>query len=189
MDAETRTEIEALEREHEALRRQVAALTRERRAGGRRTPRPLPSLVALLVLALTLACAGRAYAVAQVANVSVIQWSLASLALSAAISLPVINEGVLVIGITTTDGRMGVGQMTIYRGVASTGTPFMVWTGLHSWINPAVTGNLAWGFVGGDADAVYIDADHQVLIRAYGDSLRVVNGANSARAGNVKLIW
>jgi hypothetical protein len=183
MDAITR--IEALERQQAELRSELEALRRQGlppAAGGLRL---LPALVALLVVVLTIVCAGRASAVSQVPNVSYIGWSLAAGAVSSPITIPATNEGVLVTGTTSSVGVRGVGQVTIVR--THLAPFFLQWVGLHSPSNPAITA--------GDADErgiliVYIDLLHKVRIEVASPSeIRVHNTANALRTGNVKLIW
>ena len=117
-----------------------------------------------------------------VPNKSVLHYSLAPGANSAAIR-PVANVPVLVMGVCTSLGVRGVGQVSLLHITGS----FLEWTGLESPFSASITN----GFSGSaGTHIVYIDYSHQVDIQvASPDTIRVHNGSGAVRTGNVTLIW
>ena len=115
-------------------------------------------------------------------NKTVLNYSLAPGANSGAIA-PVANVPVLVMGCCTTFGVRGVGHVSLLRIPNS----FIEWVGLNS----TSSGSITQGFSGAvGTQIVFIDFSSQVDIQVAGpNTIRVHNGAASARTGNVTLIW
>ena len=117
-----------------------------------------------------------------VPNKIVLNYSLAPGANSAAIR-PVANKPVLVMGVCTSLGVRGVGQVTLLHIASS----FLEWTGLESPFSASITNGYS-GTAG--THIVYIDYSHQVDIQvASPDTIRVHNGSGTMRTGNVTLVW
>ena len=93
------------------------------------------------------------------------------------------NKPVLVMGVCTSLGVRGVGQVTLLNIPNS----FIEWTGLESPFSASITN----GFSGtAGTHIVYIDYSHQVDIEvASPDTIRVHNGSGAMRTGNVTLVW
>ena len=113
-------------------------------------------------------------------NAAFFSYSLAPGANSAAIT-PVTNRSVLVMGCCPFSG--GVGQVSLLH-IPST---YIAWVGLESSGSATIT-------QGATATAgthiLWIDLLHHVDIQvASADTIRIGNGATTARAGNVTLIW
>ena len=115
-------------------------------------------------------------------NKTVFNYSLAPSANSVAHTVPA-NVPVLVMGVCTSLGVRGVGQVTLLHIPGF----FIEWTGLES---PSSCG-FTCGYSGtAGAHIVYIDYSHQVDIQvASPDTIRVHNGSGAVRTGNVTLIW
>ena len=186
MDVQTR--LEALERAHHEQEAIIAELRARLDplppafSPAPRWQRATATLLGLAVLALTLFCAQRAYAVVLVPNALTFSFSLASGADSIPITPPA-NQPVLVMGVCTTFSHGGVGQVSLLR----VPTFFLEWTGLHS---PAGA-SIAQGFSGSPGiDIVAIDFNHQVVLEVHNtDSFHVHNGASAVRTGQVLMIW
>jgi len=117
-----------------------------------------------------------------VLNKIVLNYSLAPGANSATIT-PVANRPVLVMGVCTSLGVRGVGQVTLLHIPSS----FLEWTGLESPFGASITNGYS-GTAG--THIVYIDYSHQVDIQvASSDTIRVHNGSGALRTGNVTLVW
>jgi hypothetical protein len=96
---------------------------------------------------------------------------------------PVANRPVLVMGVCTSLGVRGVGQVTLLHIPRS----FIEWTGLESPFGASITSGFS-GTVG--THIVYIDYSHQVDIQiASPDTIRVHNASGAPRTGNVTLVW
>lgn len=95
----------------------------------------------------------------------------------------VANKPVLVMGVCTSLGVRGVGQVSLLHIPSS----FLEWTGLESPFGASITNGFS-GTVG--THIVYIDYSHQVDIQvASPDTIRVHNGSGAVRTGNVTLVW
>jgi hypothetical protein len=95
----------------------------------------------------------------------------------------VANKPVLVMGVCTSSGDRGVGQVTLLHIPGF----FIEWTGLESPSGASITSGYD-GPVG--HHIVYLDYFHQVDIQVAGpDTIRVHNGSSLMRTGNVTLIW
>jgi len=96
---------------------------------------------------------------------------------------PATNRSVLVMGCCTssTSGVVGVGQVNLLH------TPIVGMT----WVAHGMDGfSEGIGISTMEAHITYIDNFHQVDIRVESaDTILVHNGASTARAGNVTLIW
>ena len=118
-------------------------------------------------------------------NAAFITYNLAAFTNSAAIT-PATSKSVLVMGCCTTNASLavpGVGQVSLLH-IPSTA---IVWVGLESPSGAAITSGSS-GTLG--HHIVYIDFGHLVDIQvASADTIRVHNGSNITRAGNVTLIW
>src|SRR5262249_41296669 len=186
MDGQAR--LEALERAHheqEAINAELLARLDHRAPA--RSPAPhwqrgIASLLGLAVLALTLVCAQRAYAAVLVPNALTSSFSLAPGADSIPMTPPS-NQPVLVMGVCTTSGYRGVGQVSLLRVPGS----FLEWTGLNS---PGVA-SIVSGFSGAPGtDIVAISWTHDVVLEVHNpDSFHVHNGSVVAQTGQVLMIW
>jgi hypothetical protein len=119
----------------------------------------------------------------QFPRTSVVSFNLAPGADSAPIALPA-NRPVLVMGVTTTTGYQGVGQVTLLRAPGQ----FIEWTGLDS----PISSGIASGFSPAPGyHIVYIDFNHKVDIQVDSpDTLRVHNASPTyTHTGNLTLIW
>jgi hypothetical protein len=98
---------------------------------------------------------------------------------------PVFGRPVLVMGVNTTIGNRGVGQVALLRsGIAPT---FLEWTGLESPAASAITSGFS-SILG--THIVFLDFAHTVDIEVNTpDSFRIHNSNAAAQAGNVTLIW
>jgi len=115
-------------------------------------------------------------------NKTVFNYSLAPGANSVAHTVPA-NVPVLVMGVCTSLGVRGVGQVTLLHIPSS----FLEWTGLESPFGASITNGYS-GTAG--THIVYIDYSHQVDIQvASSDTIRVHNGSGALRTGNVTLVW
>ena len=147
-----------------------------------RCQRATATLLGLAVLALTLLCAQRAYAVVLVPNALTSRFSLAPGADSAPITPPA-NQPVLVMGACTSLGFRGVGQVSLLRLPGE----FLEWTGLHS-ADPASIAS--GGAAAAGTPIVAIDFSHEVFLQVHNpDSFHVHNGAGNVRTGQVLMIW
>jgi hypothetical protein len=141
-------------------------------------------LMATVVAIITSVVAVNATQAITTPNAAFISYSLATGANSAPIT-PATNKSVLVMGCCTTSPFQGVGQVSLQH------IPSFViqWVGLESVSGtpPAITQgstNVAGGHI------LYIDFSHEVAIQvASADTIRVHNGSNGTRAGNVTLVW
>ena len=99
---------------------------------------------------------------------------------------PALNRPVLVMGCCTTLGFQGVGHVSLVR---ISNNNVLEWVGLES---PSSAGSTITSGVGGSTRAhmVYINYQHEVQIQvASVDTILVHNGATSARAGYLTLVW
>ena len=117
-------------------------------------------------------------------NSARVTYSLAAGANSAAIT-PAAGLPVLVMGVGTTIGFRGVGQVTLFRPTVA--PLFIEWTGLESPAAAAITS----GFSGAAGTHIlWLDFSHQVDIQVNTDStIRVHNGSGAVKEGNLTLIW
>jgi hypothetical protein len=130
----------------------------------------------------TVTSTGVAEPAAPLTNETVFNYSLAPGANSVAHTVPA-NVPVLVMGVCTSLGVRGVGQVTLLHIPGF----FIEWTGLES---PSSCG-FTCGYSGtAGAHIVYIDYSHQVDIQvASPDTIRVHNGSGALRTGKVTLVW
>jgi len=144
--------------------------------------RPAVWTFAVMVALITSAVVAHATQSLSVPNAATVSYNLAAGANSAAIT-PSSSKPVFVMGVCTTAGTRGVGQVTLLRIPAN----FIEWVGLESPAGAAITS----GFSGAaGTHIVYLDFGSQVDIEVNSpDTIRVHNGAAAARAGNVTLIW
>jgi hypothetical protein len=142
----------------------------------------VPLMLAALVSTLTIAVAVQTTQVITTPNAAFISYNLAPGGITGAIT-PVANQAVAVMGVQTTLGYRGVGQVTLLRIPGS----FLEWVGLESPSAAAITS----GFSGTPGThIVYLDFSHQVDIEVNTtDTFRVHNGSTGQRTGNVSLIW
>ncbi len=113
---------------------------------------------------------------------AVVSYNLAGGANSAPIALPP-SRPVLVMGVNTTSGEEGVGQVTLVRRPGE----YIKWIGLET---PGLAAITSGGTGTAGAHIVYIDLDLFVDIQVNDpDTIRVHNGSTGTRTGNVTLIW
>jgi len=145
--------------------------------------RPLVILLATVVAILTSIVVANATQTITTPNAAFISYNLTTGTNSAAIT-PAGTRSVPVMGCCSDQsGDEGVGQVTLVRIPGA----FLQWVGLESTFNASITQGVA--LTAGD-HIVYIDRAHQVDIQlASADTIRVHNGTNGTRAGNVTLIW
>ncbi len=138
-------------------------------------------LVAAVVAIVTCTVVAQTEEVLLTPNKTVLNYSLAPGANSAAM-VPPANVSVLAMGTCTTFGVRGVGHVSLLRIPNS----FIEWVGLDSTSGASIT----QGFCSA-CHMVWIDFIHQVDIQVAnaGNTIRVHNGAGSGRTGNVTLIW
>ena len=118
----------------------------------------------------------------RVSNNIVLNYNLAPGANSAAIT-PVANVPVLVMGVCTSFGVRGVGQVSLLHIPGS----FIEWVGLESPLGASITSGYSPPY---GRHIVWIDYAHQVDIQvASPDTIRVHNGSGAVRTGNVTLVW
>jgi len=146
--------------------------------------RPGVLLIAGVVAVLTFAVVAHAVQTVTVANASLISYNLAP-AGNLVVTVPVVDQPVLVMGCTTTVGTRGVGHVSLLR--VSAAPTFLEWVGLESTAGAAI----AQGFSATlGTHIVFLDFAHQVDLEVNtATSFRVHNGAAAARAGTVKMIW
>jgi hypothetical protein len=142
----------------------------------------VPLMLAALVSTLTIAVAVQTTQVITTPNAAFISYNLAPGGITGPIT-PVANQAVAVVGVQTTLGYRGVGQVTLLRIPGS----FLEWVGLESPTPAAITS----GFSGTPGThIVYLDFSHQVDIEVNTtDTFRIHNGCTGQRTGNVSLIW
>lgn len=150
----------------------------------KKLPRPIVLSLAAVVTALTFAVVANATQTITTPNAATFSYNLAAGANSAPF-IPVFGRAVLVMGVNTTIGDRGVGQVTLLRsGIAPT---FIEWTGLESPAAAAITSGFS-GVAG--THIVYINFGHTVDVEVNTpDSIRVHNGSGVLQSGNVTLIW
>jgi hypothetical protein len=147
--------------------------------------RPAGLFLAVIVTILTLAVVVQAVTVISVPNASVISYNLAAGANSAAITVPVPDQPVLLMGTCTTVNFRGVGHVSLFR--PSVAPNFIEWVGLESTAGAAIT--QGFSAVAG-THILFLDFSHQVDIEVQsGTQIRVHNGAAAVRTGIVKMIW
>ena len=149
-----------------------------------KTPRAAV-LVAAVVTVLTFGTVANAVQTITTANAATFSYTnLLPDAISAAFT-PVFGRPVSVMGVNTTIGDRGVGQVTLLRsGIAPT---FIEWTGIESPAAAAITSGFS-GVAG--THIVFINFAHTVDIEVNTpDSIRVHNGSGILQSGNVTLIW
>jgi len=142
--------------------------------------RPGVILLATVVAIITSIVVANATQTITTPNAAFVSYSLAVGANSAAIT-PATNRSVLVMGCCTSSGDVALGQVSLFH-IPSGG---MVWVGL----GPSGA-STAGASSTPAAPIVDIDEAHFVSIQVNSaDTIRVHNGGNSTRAGNVTLIW
>ena len=114
----------------------------------------------------------------------VVPYSLEAGAISAPINV-VPEKPVLVMGVSTTVGFRGVGQVSLLSSPA--GDAILGWVGLESTAGAVIT----QGFSAVEGThIVFLDFSHQVDIEvATPTSIRVHNTSSGVRTGRVTLIW
>jgi hypothetical protein len=141
-----------------------------------------PLILAALVATLTVAVAVQTTQVITTPNATFISYNLAAGANSGAIT-PAENQAVLVMGVQTTFGYRGVGNVTMLHVPSS----FLEWVGLESPSKATITS----GFSGSaGTHIVYLDYSQEVDIQVNStDTFRIHNGSTAQRTGNVTMIW
>jgi hypothetical protein len=142
-------------------------------------------LVAGIVATLTCAVVAQAVQTVTTPNAATFSYTNLGAGLTSAAFTPVFGRPVLVMGVNTTIGDRGVGQVTLLRsGIAPT---FLEWTGLESPAAAAITSGFS-GVAG--THIVFINFAHNVDIEVNTpDSIRVHNESGILQSGNVTLIW
>jgi hypothetical protein len=144
--------------------------------------KPAPLGIAALLVGLTFTCVQRALAVVTVPNEVQVAYTLAAGSSSAAI-VPITNHAVSVMGVCTTLGFRGVGQVAMLHIQGS----FLEWTGINSPSNGTITSNFS-GSAG--TQIVQLDFSGGVNLVVSGpDSFVVTNSSSGTRAGVVTLIY
>jgi len=146
------------------------------------TSKLAPLILAALVGTLTVAVAVQTTQVITTPNATFISYNLAADANSGAIT-PAENQAVLVMGVQTTIGYRGVGNVTLLHVPSS----FLEWVGLESPSKATITS----GFSGtAGTHIVYLDYSQEVDIQVNStDTFRIHNGSSAQRTGNVTMIW
>jgi len=147
-----------------------------------KSSRPLVILLATVVAIITSIVVANATQTITTPNAAFISYSLVAGGNSAPIT-PATDRSVLVMGCCTTTGSEAAGQVTLlHHPNLSIG-----WVGFECPTNVAITSGFGSA---ANTHIVYIDLGHLVDIqRASVDTIRVHNGTNGTRAGNVTLIW
>jgi hypothetical protein len=151
----------------------------------RKLARPAVLVLAGVVAALTFAVVVHAVQTITVPNASLVSYNLAAGQISPAITVPVAEQPVLVMGTCTTVGTRGVGHVSLLR--VNVAPAFLEWVGLNS----TAGATIAQGFsaVAGTL-IIFVDFAHQVRIEVAGPAQILVRNASAApRTGNVKMIW
>lgn len=150
----------------------------------KKLPRPIVLSLAAVITALTFAVVANATQTITTPNAAFVTYALAAGGVSAPI-VPTPGRAVQVMGVNTTIGNRGVGQVTLLRsGVAPL---FLEWVGLESTAAAAITQGFS-AVLG--THIVFLDFAHTVDIEVNtGDSMRIHNTSAAAQAGNVTLIW
>ena len=114
-----------------------------------------------------------------------VPYSLAIGEISAPITL-VTDKPVLVMGVNSTIGNRGVGQVTILH--PSVAPFFIEWVGLESPAAAVVTSGFS--SVQG-THILFLDFNHQLDIEVGpgGNTIQIHNTRNAAQTGSVKLVW
>lgn len=139
-------------------------------------------LVGAMVAAATIAVTVHAADAVTTPSKMILKYSLAPGANSTAVT-PVANVPVFVMGVQTTLGYRGVGQVSLLRISGS----FLEWTGIES---PALA-VLTYGFSGtAGTHIVYLDFSHLVDIEVSTPNSFIIHNANSInQTGQVTMIW
>jgi hypothetical protein len=150
----------------------------------RKLSRPATLLFAAVVAILTCAVLANAAASLYTPHAALAAYNLAAGA-SGFVTVPIVNQPVLVMGTCTTEGHRGVGQITLLRTGAS--PLFLEWVGLNS---PSGA-SIAQGYSATPGThMVYIDWSHLVDLEVHNASaIRIHNQATWTNTGFVKLIW
>jgi hypothetical protein len=139
-------------------------------------------LIATVVAILTCLAVANATQTITTPNAVKITYNLAASANSAPIT-PASNTSVLVMGCCITSGDIGAGQVTLIHSPGA----YLEWAGYESYAGVEFTGNFS-SMAGNHI--LYINAVHTVEIQvASADTIRIHNGASTARAGSVTIIW
>jgi hypothetical protein len=146
--------------------------------------RPAGVLLAALVFILTVAVVGHALQAVTIPNTTLLSYNLAPGGFMV-MTVPAIDQPVLLMGTTTTVGVRGIGQVSLMR--VSAAPAYLEWVGLHS-PNPV---SFASGFSAAAGTLIaYLDVTHLVRLEVHNATqVRVRNTAAAVRAGNVKMIW
>ena len=142
-------------------------------------------LVRSAVLVLAMVVAILSFAGVANAGSKVVSFNLGPGEFSKPITIPVVDQAVLIIGTQTAIGYRGVGQVSLLR--TKVAPLFLEWVGLESPSAAAVTS----GFSSATGQhIVYLDFSHQVDIQvASASQIQVFNGSAGDRTGYVKMIW
>ena len=147
-------------------------------------PRAAVLFLAAIVTALTCVLVANATQTITTANAAVATYNLAAGGISVPITPP-FGKAVLVMGVNTTIGNRGVGQVTLLRsGIAPL---FLEWVGLESTAGAVITQGFS-GVLG--THIVFLDFAHTVDIEVNTpDTMRIHNTSAAAQTGSVSLIW
>ena len=150
----------------------------------KKLPRPVVLSLAAVVTALTFVVVANATQTITTPNAALVTYALGAGGISVPI-VPTPGRPVLVMGVNTTIGNRGVGQVTLLRsGIAPL---FLEWVGLESTAGAVIT--QGFSAVPG-THIVFLDFAHTVGIEVNtGDTMRIHNTGGAAQAGNVTLIW
>lgn len=146
---------------------------------------PVGLVLAVVVAILTFAVVANAIQAIVVPNASLVSFNLAPGAISAPMTVPVVDQPVFLMGTTTTVGVRGVGQVSLLR--TSVAPLFLQWVGLNSTAGASIAQGFsaAPGFL-----IVFIDFAHLVRVEVHNAAqIRVRNASTAQRAGFVKMIW
>jgi len=145
-------------------------------------PRAAVRTLAAVVTVITCVVVVNATQTITTPNAAFVTYSLAAGANSAPMT-PIASRGVFVIGVNTTVGYRGVGQVSLLHIPGS----FIEWTGLESTAGSAITQGYS-GTAG--THILYLDYSHTVDIEVDSpDTIRIHNGGSVAHTGNVTFIW
>jgi hypothetical protein len=150
----------------------------------RKLSHPATLLLAAVVAILTCAVVANAAGTLYTPHAALYAYNLAAGA-SGVVTVPIVNQPVLVMGTYTTSGGRGVGQISLLRTGAF--PLFLEWVGLNS----PRGASIAQGYSATPGThMVYIDWYHLVDIEVHNASaIRVHNEADGTNTGFVKLIW
>jgi len=148
-------------------------------------PRAAVLFLTAVITVVTFAVVANAVQTITTANAATFSYTNLLVGANSVAFTPVFGRPVSVMGVNTTVGDRGVGQVTLLRsGIAPT---FIEWTGIESPAAAAITSGFS-GVAG--THIVFINFAHTVDIEVNTpDSIRVHNGSGILQSGNVTLIW